>query len=510
MINYYEAIVIGGVCFFSRIALINFKKFGFDESGHFYFSKLSLSNCSPFQPIRMNVIEAEDYSIPLLFNYYSGLLIRSSAIRLKLFNPILESIFCMIFYLVLSYFKVQDSFLIILLYIFSPINFTSLNVGPRVLTFTPRLISELLGIGFTICILLIDNGGNEEYINLIYITAVIFGAIIINGSKFGVQFLALFSITYSILTFSLMPIAVIGSAFSLSLLFSRKYGIKMLKNQLSHLAWYFKKNMANKMAISERNSLKNVISLIKNYKKKSTPKKIFQELLIRNSYTSILIKFPVLFYIVIYYISNGFDFSGTFLELICLSGLILFIITSQRKLLFLGEAERYISNMSIIYILLLFQIISTKLVIGYLLIIYGIIYFIFDFILIRYKNRDIEQDESILNYITNFKKQKNILLSPFHIGLGVYRYMDVTDHRFLFPFGTTNKFLAKYENKFSREYPRSKWESLEELHLLLGVNIVIVDKETFESLSNFAKRIGTNWIFKEINGSSTSYVFERI
>ena len=121
---------------------------------------------------------------------------------------------------------------------FNPMWFSTLSVGPRVTSFTPRLMSEIiLSVFFFITVYNLET----SYLNIIFLSSLL-ATYILMSTKFGLQAIILISIPYILLSFDLSPLYSIIIGILFSLLISKGKSLNYLKTQFRHLIWYYNQN----------------------------------------------------------------------------------------------------------------------------------------------------------------------------------------------------------------------------------------------------------------------------
>jgi hypothetical protein len=316
---------------------------------------------------------------PFFWHWIFGLLNIKYLIKYqKVFNPLLDALFSVLLFATLIYTGKNSNYALLatLLYLFTPMFFSQLSIGPRIASFTPRLFSEILVNLFFLVLLL--NFNFES--NFQYLIAILFSIIVLISSKFGTQAILFISILGLILSFYYIPFILLLSSFFLLLIITNGAIFQSLKEQYSHLKDYYKKNRKKQMAISNRNSFSfvfqnklNLISL------KSNINKVISQ----NSFVGVTLKMPIIVFLVVISVINH---NSSLLNLnnetfvIVLSSIILFFIINIPIFLFLGEAERYLNHVSLFIIILFMDLISSLnlLYFSYILIVYGLLYYLFE------------------------------------------------------------------------------------------------------------------------------------
>jgi hypothetical protein len=126
----------------------------FDTYGHLYFSKeVKEQKSGPFGEIKVNVVGSTGFSHPFFLHWLVSFFPIDKVMKYqKVINPSLDSLFTVIIYIVFRKigFSQEEAFLISAIYIFTPMWFSNLSMGPRITSFTPRLFSEILSNSFFI------------------------------------------------------------------------------------------------------------------------------------------------------------------------------------------------------------------------------------------------------------------------------------------------------------------------------------------------------------------------
>ena len=139
---YSHSTILFITTFIFRYLIIFRSENNFDVYGHLYFIKMVKENGKgPFESIQTNIISSKKLDYPFIWHWISGFIPdKIIANYNKAINPLIDSIYVLLVF-IFSYklgFSIKDIYLIILIYILSPIFFTKWNIGPR-LFFTPRM-----------------------------------------------------------------------------------------------------------------------------------------------------------------------------------------------------------------------------------------------------------------------------------------------------------------------------------------------------------------------------------
>tara|TARA_B100000989_G_scaffold1766_1_gene1116 strand:+ start:9300 stop:10868 length:1569 start_codon:yes stop_codon:yes gene_type:complete len=504
-------IILVTITFVLRYLIIFKSENNFDVFGHLYFVKqVKKKGRGPFTSIETRILESVEIEHPFLWHWFVGRLPIGLIIKYnRLLNPLLDSVYVLIIYfLTLKMgFSLEDASWVILLYLFSPLFFTKLNLGPRIFC-TPRLFSEVL-VNLFLILTILPLGINDELRILLGAICVFF---VLGSSKFGLQAILFLTPLVCIFENNFVPLATSFAGLVGILVCSNFRFAKSVKEQLKHLAWYFKKNLTNETAVSRRNDFKRIFS----FEKDKTLTNNFSRLIIRLvqdfSYSSIILKFPcfLLFFVFLIFCQN--DETIRSLNIFAgpvLASAILFILVSLPLLLFLGEAERYISHAS--FFALLGTVVMAKSLslefILYILLIYGILYLLIEIFLLPDSRASRKyEDLKLLSFLQKQNFKINLILYPFH-AIGIWRVLLQTPANVLFPFHNKHKLKKLIENRYCPEYPYTNLDHLEEMAAELGINMLVFDKkELSRKLPSW--RIGENWNELDLGGKFYS-VFSR-
>lgn len=490
MIN---VIIVMSLALITRLLVIRKAGIDFDTFGHIYFAKeVKNQRSGPFGAIIPNVVASKPFRHPFLWHWVIGLISFEYVYNNKKWiNAVIDTIFVGVIYVIIyTIYGSSIAFNSALLYIFTPIMFSGISTGPRIRSLTPRITSEIaVNLYFILILLPLPI---PEYVGVPL--SILYGVYTLLSSKFGVQAIVLLSILISLLLFSYKPILILLTSILLSILLSKGFFFKTLKQQANHLVWYFKKNLKGEMSISNRNSL----SLLK---EKSKDKKgilkigtILVHFIITNSFGVVIFKMPVL--IVSFFL---FFYSNTTIDPAIfnpvLAGVLIFLAVNIPILLFIGEAERYLNHV-IVFVLLMTTISAIDLNLTWViwtLIGYGLLYwmfetFIYNKIIHKKLDRDTKEEEEndIIDFLKSFNEEKIILSFPYH-AVGIWRILLETTHKTVYPIMVTKEFSDNFEAKYDAGYPYVDLKKLNEMDDDFGLDILILDNERVKY------RYGGNW-----------------
>jgi hypothetical protein len=174
------------------------------------------------------------------------------------------------------------------------------------------------------------------------------------------------------------------------------------------------------------------------------------------------------------------------------AGIIVYILINIPCFLFLGEAEPYLNHVAIFIV---FGAVSLATVLQlqellWLFLLYGFIYLFCEAFFLPKLLKKIIQKQSEHDRIIDYLKsqEKGVVLSyPYHAGGGVYRIMAETDHSTVFLNAMNEGFAEKYQSIYEAKYPFVDLSKLDDMHIDLGVNILIVSNDSV------AKNLKSNW-----------------
>lgn len=481
----------------------------FDVQGHLYFSKvLREQRGGPFGDITLQVVGASSYSQPFMWHWLVGFLDPRGLRRHQAWlNGVVDAIYAVLAYLLMLRAGCDNrvALFAIALYLLTPMWFSSLAIGPRIAGFTPRLSSEVAtNLFFVVTLLPVDLPWP-----IVATLAVALATFVLSSSKFGVQALLFLTPLVSLLAQQWMPLAAMLVAVATTVVASRGRAIKQFKAQASHLAWYFRENLQGRMHVSKRNSLRALFK-----RSESSTAEYFAKLVYRalseNSYTSVLLKSPLLLFAVLPWTSSlrlVADDRTPVLMAPVLAAVLLYFVVNLRPLLFLGEAERYLNHVAFFVALAAAQhaTASDSEWVLWALLAYGFTYLLLEgFALTKlkpaqFKERQI-QDAFVIEDLRLLLEPTVVLCYPYHAGAGVYRIMSETQHRVVFCFGTSAAFSSRFNSEYAADYPYVRLERLDEMADDFGIGYIVLDRRQLQlrSLANW--RPSARWTPRAVGG----------
>jgi hypothetical protein len=455
--------------FLVRLPILRKGDLDVDSYGHLYLSQEVIKQkAKPWDGIYLKCWKSDFYRHPYLWHFVVGQIPLKFLLKIeKYLNLIIDSIFISIvsilfYHYELSFYKI---WILVLLYNFSPLLFSKVSIGPRLFSFTPRLSSEIFSNLFFL-ISFIDFGfGTFQFI-----CAVIIGIVIIFTSKFGLQ--ALFFITplASIFDKTITPLIILTLSLFFSVIISQGKILKTLGKQYSHLSEYFKSNKNNKFEIYNRNNFKIFLT----YLISGQYKKFIWNLVANNSFTGLLIKFPIIFFIIINLLISV---NGTY-QSVVLATMIIYFLTNFKFLIHLGESERYITH-TVFFFLLMFLNSYPEKELVYILLLYGFLFYMVEFVFFNFCHYETTRikDNVVIEKFLNTQPQNILLASlPYH-NFSIYRAMLMTPVRCLIPGYINNRYRNSFLKKFIiNDISILNINLLEDINSLTKLNILIIDR----------------------------------
>lgn len=471
---------------------------GFDSDGHYYFYKqLKRTKQGPFDGLLTGIVHSEKAKLPLLWHWLiTQLPFQFSYQHCKYINAVIELTFCFVIYTLVSYvFTSEVALFAVLLYLSTPLWFSTLAIGPRIVGFTPRLTCEIL---LSVFFLLVSVDHQiPNYVTFPVITLI--AVLIILSFKFGIQAITFISLLYSLMSRDWSPIISIVVASILANWISGGYFEKAFREQINHLTWYFKMVKRGDGAITKRNAMRHFPAYTPGFFKAFIVS-AFNSLLVSNSFTIILFKLPVLMILAGYYstillLDNVSFFAGT-TQFVVTAAIIVFLMTSCRPFIFLGEAERYLNCIAIVLTIevsrLCIQFEQYDVLYG--LLAYGIVFFLVEYFLYPKMSgqsimaRENEDDLKVLNWLCRSSNQMTVLLYPYHAATGLWRIMGQTHHKLVFCFNLDKDFNERFERRYAATYPFTNLNNIDEMADDFGLNCVVIEKSKLPANVDFSPR----------------------
>lgn len=471
----------------------------FDSHGHLYFAKeLKAQKQGPFGSITTKVIEGVGFSAPFLWHWIIGLIPLVFTIKYQRYwNPIIDSLFAISVYAITLHlgYPSGTAILAYLLYLFTPMWFSRLAVGPRVEAFTPRLTCEIVtNLFFVVVCLPIA----APYWFLLLGGGILAG-FVLASAKFGVQTLLFVTPMVAIFTTTFLPLAALLLGILIVAVASKGAFLNSLRQQFAHLHWYFLKNLKGGVAISNRNHFGSEYLKTNGETFAKYLARLLATLCFRNSFTGVFIKLPVLWVSLITVFMEKSAEVPAFIWAPVLAGCVLLLVINIPQLLFLGEAERYLNHVAYFIILLG---VTSAITTGHLwlywgLVLYGMLYLLVEVLGIPILEKEPllreKENKTVIKYLSSLESSV-VLCFPYHAGGGVYRVMANTPHHTIFLFATTDEFVQKLEKQYTSVYPYADLTKLDKMREEFGVNILIVRAKDMEERLGFNWKPSSSWI----------------
>jgi len=475
----FEILALFFTAFAIRLFAIRGEVQQIDSHGHLYRAKeLKAQRKGPFGSIKLKVVGSTYNSVPYLWHWIIGFFsITFINKHQKYWNPFLDSLFAILIYFISLNLGLSNNEAVLSygLYLFTPMWFSRLAIGPRINSFTPRLSGEIAGnLFFIVTCLPID----APYWVLL-ILGVLFASYVLASSKFGIQVLFFITPIVSVFLLSWFPIFTLAIAFVIILIASKGKFLKSLKQQINHLKNYFLINLSKEVYASTRNMFDEEYKLKTDEKLLNYFLRLLVLLTLRNSYTGVLIKLPLLWISFVFLLlAPDLNILDLYWEPVA-AALVVYFLTNIPKLLFLGEAERYLNYVAF------FIILSTVMIFGsinnlwlFLLLFYGINYLAVEGIVLPILNKKSSlmeiENKKIINYLATMEKSV-VLCFPYSAGGGYSQIMANTPHYTLDHTKSSDEFSRKLKTKYGAKYPFIDLNKINNLRDEFGVKILIVD-----------------------------------
>jgi len=475
--------MIAGLALFNfahRLWLLPRERMTFDSWGHLYLTiAVGRGGRGPFKPIRPQVVGAEDFYYPLLPHWIYSHLPRDFLLRRNhLINPLFESLFLIVALLLARAIGWSLEILLLagLAYVFTPLWFSKLAIGPRVLNFTTRTFSELifpLSLGILLFPLSIPD------LAAISIGAVLL-AMVLLGSKFGVQNVLLVTPVVALFAGSVAAAYAVVLAFIIALAVSSGNFARQLRQQGAHLRNYFTELRGGRTPIVARNNIAKLREWSPEKSRSRNVRRLVFNWFAHNSFTGVLLRAPHIagtFVLTAYAIWTGAVIEPALSAMIAGAALV-YVLTSLRWFLFLGEAERYLSHVSIWSNLLFISLCTAfdLLALAWLAIVYGAAISVAERVLLRGGiNPDAARSQTaVMNYLGQFRDDRTLLVYPYH-AVPPYRIMIETSHSCVFSWMSGEP--HKQAMKGVEDYPRIDLARLSDSSELTAVDTLVIETD---------------------------------
>ncbi|MEE4354213.1 MAG: hypothetical protein V2J25_15235 [Desulfatiglans sp.] len=386
-------------------------------------------------------------------------------------------------------------------YIFPPAFWVSLlfSTMPILFPITARLVSikertfgcllcfiyfVLFGLGFI---------GGDYYF---FFFNIIVANLIILSSTFALQYLVFTSVFLSLLYFNFIPVLILAISVLIGTFFIRNLGIyNILTRTIAHYRWY-SKNPKGTTAFG-RNNLKDM--LLTPVYLFSNLKKFMNQVTQKNSFIIASYSIPSLLLILFYYVTEVdiyHQVAGNeilkYINNIMFSSILIFLITSLKPFLFLGQAERYFEYSSpFIAVLFVFIVISIKGIylskIILTVLCFQLCIILFNFIFPnRLKLWELisnplgrENLKEIADVIKNMSNSLNILTIPAKLSFALSYSINNDDYKFFhnFVYRKGSGFTYMENDFLIYNYPRPDFGYFKERY---AIDVVVLENKVLE------------------------------
>jgi hypothetical protein len=484
-----------------RLSLVRRRRIDFDTYGHLYYATaVAEQRAAPWGAIEVNSWAGEKFYHPFLWHKVVGLLpsewITKNQHRI---NAVLDAMFLTTTCVFLDYMKLDAKTIVFicLLYLFTPMWFSRVAMGPRVHSLTPRLASEIL---FNITALVLISHLTQSWTGSAFAVSLIFAQLLI--SKFSLQVVIFTLPMISIFGMDLHPAVFALAGLGVAIIMSRGKIADLIKRQVTHLTEYYRYNRDGKTSVSNRNGVRQILK--KWNSEGLTPKQLGEFLLFQNSYTATALKMPVFVVFLTTILStNSSAWSPTLVRClpILMAGTVLYFLTNTKRLLFLGEAERYLNHIGIVIVIAtVHQLIEnnqTTVLVG--LIAYGVIYWILEAVVLEKVFSDEVREISDAKILTLLRSIDPTVVAsiPYH-NFCVFRVMLETKHKVIYPYHMKEDVRLPFIQSYEEKYPFLNVSKLDEIAALTQCEVVVIDKGAVPQASQPEWKPGPKWIETKI------------
>lgn len=390
------------------------------------------------------------------------------------------------------------------------------SVTPIMLPVTGRLKgikARTLGTLLSLIYFLSFGAGYITENGFFYLGCIISGILIIISSIFALQNIAFVSLFLSLLFFDWIPIVVFIITLIISLAIPI-FGVKkILFQKFNHFKWYVR-NYAGTTA-EGRNVIKDML-LLPVYLLKSPPK-FLDQVFKRNTLIIALYSIPTLFILLYWSCTDNNLFTVFFsnhilhyVAAIITSSIIIFILTSLKPFLFLGQAERYFEYSSpfvcflFIYSLIKIEASTFLLIFLFLfqmsIILITLIYSMYNNFVGALKSPLTSKEmETLVEYIKKLDGSIRILTIPAKFSMVLSYHVNNFQTRFYYIFVNPSKgkgFDYMNDDLVAHRFPRTDIEHFKNKY---GINTIVIYKKalvTAQKRGLFYKFANENPVFE--------------
>jgi len=416
------------------------------------------------------------YDYPYFAHWISAVIFKTNIIKYeKYIGPLIDTLYILIGYFYFKYIfnyyqlNIVDN-LELLYFLLTGFSITMLKIstGPRVYSFTPRVFGEVFIFLFFVFIHIYFLEQNVLFI----LIAMLFSALALNTSTFGSQVLFFITIVLSFLLTSWIPIVSFLLSVVLALIISNGHYKNIILQQLKYTYKYATYGQFNHPAVKKRNKLSQYLLFFK----------LLLNLDLKKSYTIFMsdLTFLNIFYknldvLVGIFLVLYFGLVDDFIYSLIIAFCIIFVLTSFKPFLFLGESDRYLDYLVIFTTIVILLTLEQQ----YIYVFIGIQVVLYLLTLALYLKSSDNYGKNFLDamkYINQNIKDKNnhvihgILSSYINYPLSVLTELEslAIEANYVFKLANDKKLMPKdtlYTNDF--EYLNDRY----------GVNIIIANKK---------------------------------
>lgn len=319
------------------------------------------------------------------------------------FNAFIDSIVAAFIFLCFYFFgfDVWVSLSLSLVYVLTPSVFSVFGAGPRLSSFTPRLLGELFFNLLVVCLIVYIETGNE----LVLVVSVAFGSAIMAGNQFSRQGLVIL-IPLAMFYEDLMLVGVfVLSFFGGWLLFGWNFYDSIL-HKYNHYKWYLLQIRNGGLRSGDRSFIKGLVVAWRN----KSIGMLDSQMNDLNPFLIVLFKMP---FVIVSMVCGFYDFYHGVVSVYSFSAFVIllfmfsiYVITSLKWFLFLGESERYLNHVFVCALIVL----SAHEEVLLFLMLYGLCFFAFECAKSTYfsrKNNSVVSrlPESLVRYLDDSDKR---------------------------------------------------------------------------------------------------------
>lgn len=462
----------------------------FDTYGHLLFAKRARAQrTGPVGAIDTGLRGMPPLAVPLLWHWLLGLLPAEFVHRnQRSIGAALEACFvagahalC-----VAGDVPAPTSAFACLLYVFSPMWFSRVAIGPRVNSLTPRLASEIaVNLLFLFALLPLAIPAAVRFAVVAALSV-----FVLLSTKFGIQALALLVPVTALVQQDLALLAATAAGLAIAVVATRGEVVAALAAQLRHLRWYARENQRGVAQVSDRNSVRVLAEAVRHAHRTRSLSALTPTLLSKNSYTALVLKLPAFVVpgvVALLGLAVGTPPGVSPWGAPVVASALAFVAINHPRLLFLGEAERYINHVALPVALFAATVLSQSGVepLLYGLLAYGFAYWMWEsFLLHRWLPSEREErarHEEATRILDLLRSQAptTVLCYPFH-AIGVWRLLLETDCGTLLPQFMDPADRTRFESTYgAAPYPFINLSRLTELAAAYDITVVVVDRRAW-------------------------------